>query len=245
MKFEIDKGNSVPLYLQLKRELLKKIKGGELKPDSMIPSEVQLAKELGISRMTVNKALNELVREGYLFRRQGKGTYVAERRLEYGFFRVTSFNRDMRERGLVPGTKVLKKRVMVASQEVREALQLPPRERVIYVMRLRLANGEPLMLEHRYLNLSLCRPLLEEPLDKESIHDLLIRKYNLPLTRVKQYLEAVALRPAEARLLRVKPYSPALLIHRVTFTEEQPVTMVKYLYRGDKYRFYADFKPEE
>ena len=242
---EIDKQSSTPIYLQLKQELVKKIRVGDLTPNSMIPSEIQLAKKLGISRMTVNKALNELVREGYLFRQQGKGTYVDERRLDYGFFRITSFHRDMKERGLTPGTNVLRKEVILAPGGVREALQLRPRERVIFVMRLRFADGKPLMLERRYLNLSLCHPILNEALDKESIHDLLIRKYNLPLTRVRQYLEAIALRAVEAKLLKVKVNSPALLLHRITFTEEQPVTLVRYLYRGDRYRFHAEFKPEE
>ena len=214
-------------------------------PNSMIPSEIQLAKELGVSRMTVNKTLNELVREGYLFRQQGKGTYVAERRLDYGFFRITSFHRDMKERGLIPGTNVLRNEVILAPREAKEALQLHNQEKVILVMRLRFADGKPLMLERRYLNLSLCRPILNEALDKESIHDLLVRKYNLPLTRVRQYLEAVALRADEARLLKVKVNSPALLLHRITFTKEQPVTLVRYLYRGDRYRFHAEFRPEE
>ncbi len=241
----IDKQNATPIYLQLKRSLIKKIKAGDLAPNSMIPSELQLAKQLGVSRMTVNKALNELVRDGYLFRQQGKGTYVAERRLDYGFFLITSFHSDMRERGLTPSTNVLRKEVIAAPQEVQDALQLRPGEKVIFVMRLRFADGEPLMLERRYLNLSLCRPILDEALDKESIHDLLIQKYDLPLTRVRQYLEAVALRTDEAQLLNVKANSPALLLHRITFTEEQPVTFVRYLYRGDRYRFHAEFKPEE
>ena len=151
----------------------------------------------------------------------------------------------MRERGLTPSTNVLRKEVIAAPQEVQDALQLRPGEKVIFVMRLRFADGEPLMLERRYLNLSLCRPILDEALDKESIHDLLIQKYDLPLTRVRQYLEAVALRTDEAQLLNVKANSPALLLHRITFTEEQPVTFVRYLYRGDRYRFHAEFKPEE
>lgn len=241
----IYKNISTPIYLQLKQKLIKNIRVGDLMPNSMIPSEIQLAKELGVSRMTVNKTLNELVREGYLFRQQGKGTYVAERRLDYGFFRITSFHRDMKERGLIPGTNVLRNEVILAPREAKEALQLHNQEKVILVMRLRFADGKPLMLERRYLNLSLCRPILNEALDKESIHDLLVRKYNLPLTRVRQYLEAVALRADEARLLKVKVNSPALLLHRITFTKEQPVTLVRYLYRGDRYRFHAEFRPEE
>jgi len=218
---------------------------GKDHPNDRIPSEIGLAKLLGVSRMTINKVINELVREGFLYRKQGKGTFVSPRKIDQWFFRITSFNRDMKARGLTPGTSVLEKKVLNPPKDVARNLNLKSKDRVIFIKRLRYADSSPLMLESRYLNYKLCKPILEESLEKESIHDLLINKYNLPLTKVNQYLEAVKMNGDEATLLGTEPGEPGFLLCRTTFTGEIPVTWVKYIYRSDKYRFYAEFVPIE
>jgi DNA-binding GntR family transcriptional regulator len=195
--------------------------------------------------MTINKVINELVREGFLYRQQGKGTFVSLRKIDQWFFRITSFNRDMISRELVPSTSVLEKKVLNAPKDVARHLNLNSKEKVIFIKRLRYADNNPIMLESRYLNYKLCKPILKESLEKDSIHDLLIYKYNLPLTKVNQYLEAVKINGDEAKLFGIEPGKPGFLLCRTTFTGKTPVTWVKYIYRGDKYRFYAEFIPIE
>jgi len=181
----------------------------------------------------------------YLYRQQGKGTFVSVRKIDQWFFKITSFKKDMISRGYTPSTLVLEKNIISPPKDIKIFLNLIDKEKVIFIKRLRFANNVPIMLEDRYLNYKLCKPILEEPLEKESIHDLLIYKFNLPLTKVNQYLEAVKINEEDAKLLGINSDEPGFLLCRTTFTEELPVTWVKYLYRGDKYRLYAEFAPIE
>jgi len=241
----INKNISTPLHIQIKGILKDDIVKGKYHLNERIHSEIELAKLLCVSRMTINKVITELVREGLLYRQQGKGTFVSLRKIDQWFFRITSFNQDMISRGLIPSTSVLEKKVLDVPKDVARHLNLKSKERVIFVKRLRYADNNPLMLESRYLNYKLCKPILKESLEKESIHDLLIHKYNLPLTKVNQYLEAVKINGDEAELFGIEPGEPGFLLCRTTFTGETPVTWVKYVYRGHKYRFYAEFIPIE
>lgn len=241
----VNKNISTPLHIQIKEILKDNIIKGKYHPKERIPSEIELAKLLCVSRMTTNKVINELVREGFLYRQQGKGTFVSLRKIDQWFFRITSFSRDMISRGLIPSTSVLEKKVFNAPKDVARHLNLKSKKKVIFVKRLRYADNNPMMLESRYLNYKLCKPILKESLEKESIHDLLIYKYNLPLTKVNQYLEAVKINGDEAKLFGIEPGEPGFLLCRTTFTGETPVTWVKYIYRSDKYRFYAEFMPIE
>ncbi len=243
--FTVDKNISTPFHVQIKDMLKSRIACGEYLPSARIPSESELAGKLNVSRMTINKVVNELVREGLLYRHQGKGTFVASRKIDQWFFRITSFNGDMLSKGLIPSTAVLEKRVLNPPNDVQKSLSLSPKEKVIFIKRLRYANNEPMMLESRYLNYKFCKKILKESLDKESIHELLIYKYSLPLTKVNQYLEAVKIDGNDASLLGVKPGEPGFLLSRTTFTGESPITWVRYIYRGDKYRFYSEFVPTE
>jgi GntR family transcriptional regulator len=245
MNHIIDKNNPKPIYLQIKQNLLESIDKGVYAINQAIPSEVTIAKRHQISRMTARTAINELVQEGFLSRRQGKGTYVSGKRFDYSLFRITSFNQDMAERGMAHFTKVLEVKVCAAPERVRKALKLSGNSKAIYMKRLRYADNVPLLLEERYLNYSLCQPILKENLEQESIHNLLIYKYKLALTKVTQFIQAKNLSEKEANLLKVKVGSAALYLQRTTYTHEQPVTMVTYLYRGDRYRVYAEFEPYE
>ncbi|HUT71941.1 MAG TPA: GntR family transcriptional regulator [Desulfatiglandales bacterium] len=245
MNNTIDKNNPEPIYLQIKQNLLESIDKGVYAINQAIPSEMVMATQYQVSRMTVRTAINELVKEGFLFRRQGKGTYVSGKRFDYSLFRITSFNQDMAERGMAHFTNVLEVKVCAAPERIRKALELSANSKVIYIKRLRYAHNEPLLLEERYLNYSLCKRILKENLEQESIHNLLIYKYKLALTKVTQFVQAKNLSTKEANLLKVKVGSAALYLQRTTYTHKQPVTMVTYLYRGDRYRVYAEFEPYE
>ncbi len=245
MGLEIKIGKGEAAYRQIERALTRAILNGELKEGDQLPSEVALAGRLGLSRMTVNKALTTLSRRGLIHRSRGKGSYVTPRKLRQGFFKVTSFNRYISGMGMVPSTRVLNIQVLPASPEVTRVLELSEGVPVIRVRRLRLANGVPLMLETRFLNERFCRPILEEDLSTGSIHDILIEKLNLPLTRVKQVLEIKRAEKEEAALLSVERGACCFYMVRTTFTHEHPITWVHYLYRSDRYRFEADFNPME
>ena len=232
-------------YRQIEGAVAQAIRDRILKEGDRLPSEISLAEELGVSRMTVNKAFTLLAQRGLITRVRGKGSYVTPRKLNQGFFRVASFNRSIEEMGMIPSTKVLEISVVPADAQVAEALSLRKDTPAIRVKRLRLADGVPLMLEIRYLNASYCRPILKEDLSTGSIHDILIKKLNLPLTRVKQTLEVKRATKEEAELLGVREGDCCFYMIRTTYTGETPMTWVHYLYRSDRYRFKADFNPME
>jgi len=243
LRIKIEQGEVA--YRQIEEAIVQAIREGVLKEGDRLPSETTLAEDLGLSRMTVNKAFTLLAQRGLITRVRGKGSFVTPRMLNQGFFRVTSFNRSIREMGMVPSTRVLETVVVPADEAVAEALSIEKDAPVILVKRLRMADGVPLMLETRYLNETYCRPILNEDLSTGSIHDILIKKLDLPLTRVKQTLEVKRASRWEAELLGVREGDCCFYMVRTTFTEETPMTWVHYVYRSDRYRFEADFNPME
>jgi len=234
----------VPRYHQLKEILQQRIRSGEFQPDDQFPTEERLCQEYELSRGTVRRAINILADEGWLRREQGRGTFVTPPSLAPVFFRLADFAEDMKSRGLEPSTRVLRLRVVPASEEIAARLQIAPGEDVIESARLRLADGRPMAYEVRYLAHHLCPGLLDEDLAHESVHSLLIDKYNIPLLRACHTVEARALSEEEAHLLEVEPGSAGFFIDRVTYTTgDRPVTWYRTLYRGDEYRFTAEFQP--
>lgn len=245
MLTSVNKYNSVPIYQQIKEMLVQDINSGKLRPHTKVPSEYELSRLYEVSRMTINKVMSELTREGLLYRRQGKGTFVSQKKMDHWFFRAASFKEDMIQRGLEPKTVVLEKKIVAPSPEVIKKLEIKSSDKVIFVKRLRYANNEPIMLESRFLNYTYCKRILDEPLETESIHNLLIQKYDLPLTKATQYLEAVKINFEESKYFDIQPGEPGFLLSRVTFTASRPITWVKYIYRGDRYRFVGEFTPTE
>lgn len=232
----------VPRYHQLKEILRKRIELGEFKPGDQFPTEEQLCQEYGVSRGTVGRAIKILVDEGWLRREQGRGTFVTRPSLSPVFFRLANFTEDMQQRGLEPSTRLLGLEVVPANEEIATRLQMLVGAKVIKISRLRLASGRPMAYETRYLAYDLCPQLMEEDLEHQSIHSLLIDKYNIPLIRACHTIEARVLSEEEAKLLEVEPGSAGFFIDRLTYTtHDRPGTWYQALYRGDEYRFTAEF----
>ncbi len=237
----------VPRYHQLKQILEQRIISGEFSPGDRFPTDEALTRQYNLSRGTVRRAVDMLVDEGRLRREQGRGTFVAAPQLTPVFFRLADFSEEMRQRGRIPGTHLLQRRVFPANDEIASRLQLCSGEKVIEIARLRLADGQPMAYETRYLAYDLCPDLLDEDLENQSIHSLLIDKYNIPLVRAVHTIEARTLSAQEATLLQVPPGAAGFAVDRLTYTlNDRPVTWYRIIYRGDEYRFTAEFQlPEE
>ena len=232
----------VPRYYQLKEILEKRIQTGEFQPDNQFPTDEHLCDEYGLSRGTVRRAIDILVEQGRLRREQGRGTFVTLPQLTPIFFHLSSFNEEMRQRGRTPSTKLLHLKVVPACQAIAADLELEEGEEVIEIVRLRLADCQPMALETRYLAYKTCPAILHEDLEQQSIHNLLIDKYNIPLLRARHTVEARVLTATEAEVLQTRPGSAGFFVSRVTYTlNDQPVTRYHIVYRGDEYRFTAEF----
>ncbi|HEX6762944.1 MAG TPA: GntR family transcriptional regulator [Gaiellaceae bacterium] len=205
-----------------------------------IPSERQLGVDLGVSRLTVRAALDELVREGYLVRRRGAGTFVAEPKVAKGID-VSSFSDDMRRRGLQPASRTLDLRSIPAGARLGRMLHVSPSEPVLSVKRLRLADGEPMAIELLHVRASLVPGLTAGDLEEGSFYDLLASRYEIEIVGGTQTVEPTVTNDEESAALGVPLHSPALLFERVTRSVAGDVVeFTTSTYRGDRYRLVTE-----
>lgn len=240
------KPGPLPKHYQLSEILRRQILSGELEPDDRLPTEDTLCREYGVSRGTVRQAVSTLVNEGLVRREQGRGTFITAPPSGPFFFTLTGFDEDMRQQHRHPSTRLLALEVMPATPEAAQRLALAIDEPVIHIVRLRLADDQPVVHETRYLAQSICPALLEDDLESESVHSLLIHKYRIPLIRTVHTIEVRVLTPNQARLLEVEPGTAAFFVDRLTYTtdesSERPAVWYKAIYRGDEYHFKAEFE---
>lgn len=237
----ISRANKLPLHHQLYDLLRGKIRSGEWKEGQMIPTEPELIIEYGVSRIVIRQVLNRLVNEGLIFRQQGRGSFVAERRLEEGLSRIISFTEDMRQRGLTPKTRILFSGLVPAPEDIAKHLGIKASDELARLERLRLANDEPMSIEEAYLVHRYFPGVLNENYALSPLRETLRQKYGVHITRARQMIRAVQATAEQARLLTTKGKSPLLLIERVSFSEQdQPVEFLRIYYRGDRYSLYND-----
>jgi GntR family transcriptional regulator, N-acetylglucosamine utilization regulator len=207
-----------------------------LRPHEQLPTERDLSEELGVSRLTVRRALQQMSEEGRVYRVQGAGTFVAEPSIRKGDV-LTSFSEDMRARGLTPSARLLEASETVAGAQLAWRLEVSPGEPLIHLVRLRLADDTPMCLERVDVVKRLAPDLLEQ-LSDASLYELLAERYRVVVTRADQSVTATVLDPEDAGHLEVPPLSPALLVERVTHDQQgRRVEFARSLYRGDRYAF--------
>jgi GntR family transcriptional regulator len=208
-----------------------------LSPRDKLPTERELAEELGVSRSTVRRALDQMAAEGRVYRVQGAGTFVAEwpiRKREA----LTSFSEDMRARGLTPSARLLNAEETIAGAERSWPLRVSPAEPLLHVERLRLADDVPMCLESVYVVKRFAPDLLERGGLAGSLYDVLAEGYRIDVQRAEQSIAATVLEPDDAELLEVPALWPALLVERVAIDQQgRRVELARSLYRGDRYRF--------
>jgi GntR family transcriptional regulator len=215
-----------------------------LQVGATIPSERQLTQELGVSRLTVRAALDELVRDGYLDRRHGSGTYVTEPKIAQPLT-LTSFSDDMRRRGMTPGSRTLELVVTSTGARLARRLQVSPEARLVRVKRLRLADGEPMAMEVLHIPEALVPGLTKADFEDQSFYELLEARYGIVIASGSQSIEPTVTSEEESEVLRVPLHSPAFLFERTTVAESgRIVEFVRSIYRGDRYRLVADLTPQ-
>ena len=231
----------VPLHHQVYLDLRRALDAGEWRPGDRLPPERQLATRYGCSLITVRRALTELAREQRLERTRGKGTFVLRPRIERDLAGRMSFTEEMQNRGLDPETRLIGARPESAGELVASALELEVGSPTLYLERLRLAGGEPLLLEQVHLPAERFPGLLASDLETNSLYDILTERYGTRVGRAREALEPVLLPSREARLLGQPPRSLALLVQGVAFsTEGAPVEFGRTYVRGDRTRYYVE-----
>jgi GntR family transcriptional regulator len=232
----LDPAGTQPLYQQLQRAIREAIEKRLLAPDDALPAERQLATELAVSRITVRKAIDGLVEEGLLVRRQGSGNFVASR-IEKNFAKLTSFSEDMRSRGRNPRSEWLKRTRGAVTPEEALTLRLSPGAPVYRFHRIRFADDAPMCLEYATISGD-CLPSLDAV--GSSLYEALEAAGNRPV-RALQRLRALLLNAEQARLLHAREGDAGLLVERVGFLRDgRAVEFCQSWFRGDTYDFVAE-----
>jgi len=214
-----------PLYVQVKDRLVRRLIDGAWLPGQLIPSEMELAREIGVSQGTIRKALDAMTGENLLVRRQGRGTYVAEpeeSRILFQFFRLVG---DDGEHAF-PTSRILSRETVQANAVERERLQLGPASRVVRIERVRSLGGRPLIVETISLpheRFSSIEAMAEIP---NNVYRLYSQNWGVTIARAVERLKAVAATPADARELGCTAGAPLLEIARVAYDlEGSPVEL--------------------
>ncbi|WP_022793479.1 GntR family transcriptional regulator [Marinococcus halotolerans] len=233
---KINKKSPLPIYYQIQEMIRGKLESGEWPPGYMLPSERIFAEEFDVSRMTVRQAVTELVSEQLLTREKGKGTFVAEHKIEQMLQGLTSFTEDMKARGMKASSELQLFQMEEADAATARLLQLKGGS-VYRMERLRLADNKPMALENSYLHAEMF-PGLGKEAASGSIYNRLEQDYGITIGSADQSLEASLASEREAELLGIAPGAPVLLISRTTYTADgEPFEHVISSYRGDRYKF--------
>lgn len=230
--------DAAPLYRQLYRELLALVE--TLEPGDRFPSERELIEVYGVSRMTVHQALRDLTQTNQIVRMQGRGTFVSHPKVERGQPFLNSFTEDMRLKGHVPSTRLLRRTELEPAPDVQERLALKDDVRTLYLERLMLADDQPIALHYTHLVLAYCTNAEEwfsSAALQGSIYAILEQRCGHELHEAEETVEAAVAAPTEARLLDVAVGAPLLWIRRVTcLADGTPIEDSTMLYRSDRYR---------
>jgi GntR family transcriptional regulator len=235
-----------PLYTRIQERIAELILSGKLAPDSKIQSEREFSDDLGVSRMTVRRAITELVNEGLLERKHGSGTYVARPKVTYDAKELVNYVGAMSRRNIATASQLLEFGEVPASRRLADSLQIDIGDPIYRVAILRLANRVPVVLERVFVSCSRCPGLEEWDLEKTSIHDLLTDVYHISPGLISQTVEATVASETVAQQLRVDEGFPLLMLSRTIYGNgQQPVVFSQDFLRGDYARIHADVPLEQ
>ena len=238
----LDREAPVPLYHQLRRLLLAPVENGHWRTGDPIPTEREICETYQVSRITVRRAIEMLVREGYLVTYQGKGTFVARQKIQRQLNQVRSFSEEMQATGHRPGSRLLSLRHEKAVGDVAAALNVDDEEWIWTVERLRLADGEPMGVSTAYLRLPADVYLTPQELQHNVSLWNLLRSKGIRLASSEVTIQAIAADEREAELLQVLPASPLLLVEALVYSDDDiPIEYDEMINRGDRYKYITRF----
>lgn len=238
----LDRDSAIPLYQQLEEILYAKITGGEWVPNQRVPSENEMNRIYGLSRMTVRGVLSKMATEGLLVRVPGKGTYVAPPKITARSPAYKGVREQLEAQGYAISTTLVSVDTTAAPRAVREGLRLEGQD-VVAVVRLRSANGSPVSLHRSYVPANLAPDLADHDLVGQQLCVVLKDQYALPMASVAENLEAVAVEGTDATLLELRRGAPALMLTDVISDPTgRPFEYSSIVFRGDTVRLQFDYE---
>lgn len=232
------KGNPLPLYYQIKEIIQEMIDNEQLLPGEAIPPERELCDIQGVSRMTVNKAILELVNEGALYRVQGKGTFVSEPKQYQKLSQLKGFTEEMSSKGYNTSTTILSFEVKNATKRIQQTLKLGGEKEVIKIKRIRFIRSEPIAIETVWLPKYLIPDMSQDMLEGKSLYDILKKHYKYRLEKAEETVEPKMLNAYEIEMLESPLSNLALLFKKIAYiNEDKPLEYTEAVYRSDKYKY--------
>ena len=233
----IDKNSFTPMYFQIQSQLLKMIQSGQLRAGDSLPSEEELSRIYGVSRMTSRQALQVLKSQGFVTRHKGQGSFVSQPRVEKDITHLSGFTSEMRALGIKTTSQVLEARVSPAPAEVASQLGIAVNAPMYRLLRLRLGDGLPIAIEEIRLPHERFPGVEKLDFSRISLYQTLRERYEIRVSRADEIIEARSASKREADLLEIQARSSLLVISRTLWsTDGLPVETAHSVYRGDRYR---------
>ncbi|WP_322061004.1 histidine utilization repressor [Paraburkholderia sp. J63] len=230
-------------FQQIKALVRKRIQTGDWKTGERIPSELDLAADLGVARMTVNRALRELTDEGALQRIVGVGTFVAEEKPQSNLLMIAHVRDEIHARGHQYRCHVISQARALASTEIAAAFGLPVDAPVFHVVCVHEENGRPIQLEERYVNPAAAPDFIDQDFRTEPPSEYLYNNVSHYELEIEHIVDATMPTAEQAKLLDMRADEPCLTLTRRTWTNGLPVTFVRFVHPGNRYRLGSRFKP--
>ena len=234
----VDENSPIPLYQQVHMDLLNLMQSGKLQPGDMLPPEKILSEAYHIGRQTLREAVTRLVNENLLERTQGRGTIVLSGQNRLKFFLDRSFAQQMIEMGLTPHSEVLRIIQRVIDDTSPSSLHRKIGSDSIELIRIRYGDDTPIGVQYTTVITDACPGLGDENFEKESLYNLLLTKYRLPIARIDQVVRATLADDWHKSLLKISVVAPLLLVHTTAYLDnDEPIEASTSYYQADKYEF--------
>ncbi|MCM2345090.1 MAG: histidine utilization repressor [Acidovorax soli] len=233
---------AMALYEQIKDHISRKIQEGVWRAGDRLPSENDLVIQFGVSRMTVNRALRELVEQGRIVRVAGVGSFVAEDKPQSTLLQIANLATEIRQRGHDYRCDLLSVERISASLEVAAALDLRTGESVFHSLCIHREDGVPVQLEDRYVHPGQVPQFTQQDFSQQQPSEYLVR--NVPFDQIEHVVDAVMPTPEQAALLEMNVAEPCLLLTRRTWSRGVPITVVRCLHPASRYRLGSRFRTD-
>jgi len=233
----VDKNSFTPLYFQIYTQLLKSIQSGRLHPGDPLPSEEEITRACGVSRMTARQSLQMLKSQGLASRHRGQGSFVSQPRVEKDIAHLCGFTAEMRALGMKASSRILEAKIVPASADVAAQLAIDIAAPVFILRRLRFAHGIPFAIEQATLPQAMFPGIEKVDFARRSLYQTMRERFAIRFSRADEVLEARSAKKDEAALLKIQPRASLLVIARVLWSADgRPVEAAHSIYRGDRYR---------
>ena len=238
----VNKNSHIPIFFQIQKQIKEKIEKSDLSPGTQLPTERNLSSELGVSRVTIRKAIRGLISEGYCKKEVGKGIFVAENKFITNIHDLEGTSNFIKRRGFDIETEVVEEKIIKSNDMLNSKLELSSSQELLFLKRLRWVKDEPVMLEETYLPLEIF-PEIKKYDFENSLYEIIKEEYDVYPDHSKGFFNILMATEKESDLLNIQLNTPLLVKEVTTYTkEDNPFEYNKTIFRTDKFKFIVDSK---